>query len=254
MNMENIVELENIQCLENDVKKKESSIKKKADSVKKNDLIKTNVPTKLDKEKSIIPEFVSDLSNSALSYVLNVPLKLGKTLMKPSQNQLKVMLKAGSSLKDMREVAGLTVRELNDSLNLKDKTLIEAVENGTATLSFELILRLAALYARNDPIPFIIKYTRTYNPAIGEMLNDWGIGRIPLQFERERQIVNIYRSNDAARKLSDAGFDKVLQFTRQTFEMALHFVAESENVEVADNKVKDKSAIRNSDKGPAKEL
>lgn len=76
----------------------------------------------------------------------------------------------------MSEVAGLTITELNDALKLKDRTLLEAVENGTATLSFELILRLAALLARNDPIPFILKYTRTYNPKYGRYctIGDWG--------------------------------------------------------------------------------
>ncbi len=176
---------------------------------------------------------LSDLTNSAYRLArrtTGTSLKVGKAIIK-SQDQLKVMLAAGQSLKDLREVAGLTVNEMADALNLKDKTLLEAVENGTATLSFELILRLAALLARNDPVPFILKYTRTYSPDTWRILHDWGIGRIPLHFERERNFINIYRSHDAARKLSDEGFEKVLEFTRKAFELSLHFIAQQEHID-----------------------
>ncbi|MDX1799466.1 MAG: XRE family transcriptional regulator, partial [Marinobacter sp.] len=54
------------------------------------------------------------------------------------------------------------------------------------------------------------------------------VGRLPLQFERERQFINIFRGHDDARELSDEGFEQVLAFTRQSFEMSLHFVAEQE--------------------------
>lgn len=154
-------------------------------------------------------------------------LRVGRKLMN-NQDQLRMMLAAGESLRDLREVAGLTVNDLSDALNIKDKSLLEAVEDGTATLSFELILRLAAVLARNDPLPFILKYTRTYSPDTWRVLNDWGVGRLPLHFERERQFINIYRGHDEARDLSDEGFNKVLDFTRKSFEMSLHFVAEQE--------------------------
>jgi len=155
-------------------------------------------------------------------------LKVGRKIM-GSQDQLRMMLAAGESLRDLREVAGLTVNDLAEALNIRDKKLIEAVEDGTATLSFELILRLAAVLARNDPVPFILKYTRAYSPETWRVLNDWGVGRLPLHFERERQFINIYRGHDEARDLSDEGFQRVLEFTRKSFEMSLHFVAEQEN-------------------------
>lgn len=195
-------------------------------------------------EKSTPPEDngslidrLSGLTNSAYRLArrtTGTSLKVGKAIIK-SQDQLKVMLAAGQSLRDLREVAGLTVSDMADALNLKDKTLLEAVENGTATLSFELILRLAALLARNDPIPFILRYTRTYSPETWRILHDWGIGRIPLHFERERNFINIYRSHDAARKLSDEGFEKVLEFTRKAFELSLHFIAEQEHIDRLDS-------------------
>lgn len=155
--------------------------------------------------------------------------KVGRALM-GSQDQLRMMLAAGESLRDLREVAGMTVSDLSDALNIRDKSLLEAVEDGTATLSFELILRLSAVLARNDPLPFILKYTRTYSPDTWRVLSDWGVGRLPLHFEREREFINIYRRHDEARHLSDEGFKRVLEFTRQSFEMSLHFAAEQEKV------------------------
>lgn len=141
--------------------------------------------------------------------------------------------KAGEALRELRELAGLTRDELAAALELSDESLLKAVENGTATLSFELILRLSAILARHDPIPFIARFTRSYSPEVWSVLEDWGVGRLPLHFEREREFINIYRRHDAARKLSDAGFAKVLDFTRAAFEMSLHFTAEVEGVEDA---------------------
>ncbi|BES71920.1 hypothetical protein RE428_29380 [Marinobacter nanhaiticus D15-8W] len=183
-----------------------------------------------DNTEDSLVDRLSDLTGSAFRFALrttDASMRAGRALLK-SQDQLRMMLAAGDSLKDIREVAGLTLNEMADALDLRDKNFLEAVENGTATLSFELILRLAALVARNDPIPFILRYTRNYNPEAWQVLNDWGVGRLPLQFERERQFINIFRGHDEARKLSDEGFEKVLEFTRRSFEMSLHFVAEQE--------------------------
>ena len=173
---------------------------------------------------------ISGVTSSAFKFArktTDTSYKVGKALVQ-SQDQLKLMVSAGQSLKDLREVAGLTISELNDALQVKDKSLLEAVENGTATLSFELILRLSALLARNDPIPFILKYSRTYSPETWKLLNDWGAGRLPLQYQREREFINIFRSRDEARQLTDEGYSKVLEFTREAFNMSLHFVAEQE--------------------------
>ncbi len=134
---------------------------------------------------------------------------------------------AGTYLRDLREVAGLTIDELADAVELEEASLLEKVEAGTSTLSFELILRLAAVLARHDPVPFISRMVRTYNPVVWQLLEDWGIGRLPQQLERERKFGNIMRGHDAARDLSDEDFDQVLSFTRAAFEMALHLAARS---------------------------
>lgn len=182
---------------------------------------------------------IAGLTESALRFAArstDTSLRVGRALIN-SQDQLRMMLAAGKSLKDIREVAGLTLTEMSEALNLRDKTILEAIENGTSTLSFELILRLAALIARNDPVPFILRTTRNYNPEVWQILDDWGVGRLPLQFEREREFINIFRRHDDARNLSDEGFRKVLEFTRQSFEMSLHFIEEQER-ETADLKAR----------------
>jgi transcriptional regulator with XRE-family HTH domain len=183
-----------------------------------------------DEERSLISQ-VASLAAKAFKLAAGVgysSVKIGKAIILSSSGDTKLMQESGAYLKDVRELAGLTQDELTEALHLSDHSLLAAVEKGTATLSFELILRLAALLARHDPVPFIIKFTRTYDPEIWDILERWGIGHIPVHFERERQFINIYRGHDAARKLTDNGFEKVLQFTRAAFEMALHFVAEQQ--------------------------
>lgn len=143
---------------------------------------------------------------------------------------------AGRTLRGLREVAGLTVDELAEAVELSDRSVLAAVEKGTATLSFELILRLSALLARNDPVPFVAQMTRTYNPALWKLLEGWGIVRIPMQLERERRFVNVYRAHDVARKLSDASFDHVLHFTQSAFEMALDLAAQEEGLRDGDTR------------------
>jgi transcriptional regulator with XRE-family HTH domain len=131
----------------------------------------------------------------------------------------------GGYVRELRELAGLTRAELAGALELRDVSILEAVESGTATVSFELILRLAALLARHDPVPFISKLARTYNPMLWDLLRDWGVGRLPLQLEREREFVNVLRSRDDARALSDDDFAAVLGFVDAAFEMALRFAS-----------------------------
>ncbi len=158
-----------------------------------------------------------------------VGFRVGKALLL-SPEGARMRREAGRSLRELRKLAGLTVDELADALEVSDRSLLEAVEKGTATLSFELILRLSALLARNDPLPFIVQMTRSYNPALWKLLEGWGIVRIPLQLERERRFVNVYRARDVARKLSDEAFEHVLHFTQAAFEMALDFAALEEGL------------------------
>ena len=196
----------------------------KADSLKIPDDILETYPSE---ERSLLRTLLGVTAAAAgfISKSSWASEKVGEALFS-SPERLKMMQEAGAYLKDLREVAGLTRRDVIKAVNLSDESFLAAVESGTATLSFELILRLAALLARHDPIPFIIRFIRTYNPGVWGFLEEWGLEKFPLQFERERQFVNIYRSRDEARKLSDEEFQRVLEFTRSAFEMALHFAAE----------------------------
>jgi transcriptional regulator with XRE-family HTH domain len=133
---------------------------------------------------------------------------------------------AGAYLRELREVAGLTRDELSAAISLEDRALLEAVEEGTATLSFELVLRLAAIVARHDPVPFVMRFARTYSPEVWTRLEGLGPGRWPLQVERERRFVNIIRGSDAARGLSEEGFERLLAFTREAFELGLQYAEE----------------------------
>ena len=189
---------------------------------------------------TIFTDLAAELTRSALRLAAEsagIPLRMaGELFLEREQlrslapRQRKMMRETGLYLRDLREVAGLTLADLGSALNLKDHSLLEAAERGTATLSFELVLRLAALLARHDPIPFVLRFVRTYNPELWKVLEAWGIGRLPAHLERERQFINIYRRHDAARQLSDVGFAKIVTFTSAAFEMSLHFAAEHEGV------------------------
>lgn len=141
-----------------------------------------------------------------------------------SPEQSGLLREAGHYLYELRELAGLTSNDLAAALDVEDNSLLDAIEQGTATLSFELILRLASILARHDPLPFVIKMVRTYDPEVWQFLNDWGVGRIPLQYERERSFVNILRGRDKVRELSDDDFTALLKLTDSAFDLGLQFL------------------------------
>jgi len=142
-------------------------------------------------------------------------------LVKPEQRG--ALQKAGTVLRGMREAAGLSLKEVGDAINLKDPSLLDLVENGKVALPFEIILRLASVLGRNDPISFVMRFTRSYNPEVWHTLENLGIGRFAVQAGREREFANIYRGSDAARRLSDEDYAAVLSFVKAAFEMALAF-------------------------------
>ena len=142
-------------------------------------------------------------------------------LVKPQQRR--AIERAGALLRGMRETAGLSVREVGAAIDLADPALLELVEGGKIALPFEIVLRLASVLGRNDPIAFVMRFTRSYNPDIWRTLENLGVGRLAVQAGRERELANVYRASDAARRLSDEDFAAVLAFTRQAFDMAVGF-------------------------------
>ena len=165
-------------------------------------------------------DFVLGIANTAADLSFRVA---SARLTKPSHKA--AVEKAGNLFRDLRESAGLTLQDLGGAINLKDVALLEQVERGKVGLPFEIILRLAGVLGRNDPIPVAMRLTRTYNPKLWATLEGLGVGRLAVQAGREREFANIYRSSDAARQLSDAEFAAALQFVRASFESALAFRA-----------------------------
>lgn len=137
----------------------------------------------------------------------------------------KELARAGRFLRGVRERTGMTIAEVGKAVDLKDAELLELAEKGKASLPFEMILRLAAVLARNDPVPFVMNLTNTYSPGVGRMLQALGIGRLVEHARREHDFINVYRSRDAARRLSDAEFARVLEFVGAAFDLALTFAA-----------------------------
>ena len=136
--------------------------------------------------------------------------------------RLEAMAEAGHFLRDARETANMSLNDLAESLGVSDKSVLENVESGDSIMPLELMLRSAALLARHDPIPFLIKFMRTYNPALEERLEKWGVLTIPKHFERERRFVNIYRQHDELRDLSDDEHARFIEYMNSSTELVLN--------------------------------
>jgi len=167
-------------------------------------------------------DFVLGIANTAADLSFRVA---SSRLTKPAHKA--AVERAGGLFRDLREGAGLTLADLGRAINLKDVGLLEQVEVGKVGLPFEIILRLAGVLGRNDPIPVVMKLTRTYNPKLWATLESLGVGRLAVQAGREREFANIYRSSDTARQLNDEEFAAALTFVRASFEAALVFRAET---------------------------
>jgi len=163
-------------------------------------------------------------ASGAVSSAADLSFKLVKSRLPAAQQE--AVEKASSLFRELRDAAGLTLGELGQAINLKDAALLEAVEGGKVGLPFEVILRLAAVLGRKDPIPVVMKLTRAYNPKLWKTLEDLGLGRLAVHAGRERELANVYRSRDAARQLSDEEFAAVLGFVSSAFDTAMAFRAE----------------------------
>ena len=135
--------------------------------------------------------------------------------------RLEAMADAGHFLRDARETAGLSLKELADSLGVSDKSVLEDVESGAKIMPLELVLRSASLLARHDPVPFLIKFLRTYNPQLEQVLEQWGVMALPRQYERERRFVNLYRQHDVLRTLSDEEHERFISYIDSAAQLVL---------------------------------
>ena len=135
--------------------------------------------------------------------------------------RLEAMADAGDFLRDARETAGMSVKELSESLGLSDRGVLEGIESGQSIMPLELMLRSASLLARHDPIPFLIKFMRTYNPALEKALEQWGVLALPKQYERERRFVNLVRQHDKLRTLSDEEYERFIDYMDSSCNLVL---------------------------------
>ena len=147
--------------------------------------------------------------------------------------RLEAMAEAGHFLRDAREMAGLSLKELGDSLGLSDNSVLQDVESGESIMPLELMLRSAALLARHDPIPFLIKFMRTYNPALEDRLEQWGVLTLPKNFERERRFVNIYRQHDNLRGLTDEEHERFIEYMKSSTELVLNVMLKEKSASAA---------------------
>ncbi len=159
-------------------------------------------------------------------------LSLAQTAVKDPAKKAAVA-QAGRLIRQWREAAGLTLEEVSQAVGLGDSQLMTQAEGGVIALPFDVVLRLAGVLGRHDPIPVLMGLTRQYSPELWSSLEALGIGRLAVQGARERELANIYRRNDAARELDDAQFAVLLAFTRQAFETALALTVPSAPVDAA---------------------
>jgi transcriptional regulator with XRE-family HTH domain len=129
-----------------------------------------------------------------------------------SPERLEAMAEAGRFLRDARETAGLSIKELSERLDLNDSAVLEGVERGEAILPLEIMLRAASLLARHDPVPFLIRFLRSYNPQVEATLEQWGVMALPRNYERERRFVNLYRQHDFLRDLDDDAYTRFIEY------------------------------------------
>jgi transcriptional regulator with XRE-family HTH domain len=135
--------------------------------------------------------------------------------------------KAGRYLKDLREVAGLTVEDLGKAIEIENLDLLRAIEEGRSPITIDILFRLASFYSRNDPFTFMMDFSKTYAPWIWQILRFTGLEKLLITLERELKFINIYRSRDVARALGNQEFDKLVAFTQQSFDMALDLIADT---------------------------
>ena len=142
-------------------------------------------------------------------------------LNKMEPERLEAMAEAGHFLRDARETAGMSVKDLSESLGMSDRSVLEDIESGETIMPLELMLRSASLLARHDPIPFLIKFMRTYNPALEKTLEQLGVLALPKQYERERRFVNLYRQHDILRSLSDDEYERFIHYMESSSNLVL---------------------------------
>ena len=166
--------------------------------------------------------------------------------------RLEAMAEAGHFLRDARETAGMSIKDLAESIGLQDKSMLEDIESGQTIMPLEVMLRSASLLARHDPIPFLIKFMRTYNPALEKTLEQWGVLALPKQYERERRFINLYRQHDILRGFTDAEYERFIHYMQGSISLVLDVMQSEKSASADKRQAADKSEAKTRAKAPAK--
>jgi hypothetical protein len=111
----------------------------------------------------------------------------------------------------MREAAGLTVDELARAVDLSDPEMLgRRPKAAWPRCRSRWCCAWGGVLGRSDPLTATMKLARAYNPQLWKAMDDLGVGRLVVQAGRERELANLYRGNDDARRLSDEEFAEVL--------------------------------------------
>lgn len=132
--------------------------------------------------------------------------------------------KAGRYLKDMRQVAGLTLEDLAKAVDIDNLDMLRAIEEGRSPVTLDILFRLASFYSRNDPLTFMMDFSKEYAPWLWQLLRFTGIERLVITLERELKFINIYRSKDGIRNLSNENFDRLIGFADNAVALAMDFI------------------------------
>jgi len=165
--------------------------------------------------------------------------------------RLEAMAEAGPFLRDARGTAGMSLKDLADSLGLADKSVLENVESGESILPLEVMLRAASLLARHDPIPFLLKFMRTYNPQLEKTLEQWGVMALPKQYERERRFANLYRQHDYLRSLSDEEHDRFIEYMRSSTNLVVEVMEKEKKANAPKRQGRAAGAAKKATRKPA---
>jgi hypothetical protein len=159
-----------------------------------------------------------DVTGSAADFGMSLAQARVKN---PKRNA--AVAKAGGQLRRWREAAVLMVGELSDAVGLGDAKLIEDAESGIALLPFDVVLRLAGVLGRHDPVPIAMALTcqycgRRWTPSASAV---W----------RFRAAASVSWPTSTAATMPPASlttqFAQALQFTRQAVDTAVRFCADA---------------------------
>ena len=196
-------------------------------SENKNEDIKEEINQPEKTGVQFVTKKITDMASAVglMSSFVDVSKSVSKAFLQDPKKR-KIMEEAGEILQDARETAGISLTEIRERLGLENGSVVESAEQGKSLLPFDLILRLASLLARHDPIPFVMRLTKIYYPSTYQALEVIGLSGIYSAIEREKRFINIYRRRDDIRDLSDEEFDGVLEFIEAAFDMGIRFIAQ----------------------------